>query len=211
MNVLLSLKNDATSMKNIVTLNMIINQTRYLAMSVLATTVLLSGCQPNDSLYVAPSPNNNHVNNHVNNGGNNHVNNDTNKNLNNDSSAVKTDHRTISRCDNDTIIKAFNAQQSDRQVKGCGTIIKALADDNDGSRHQKILVELDGVRPKQTLLLVHNIDLAPRVADVSRGTAISFYGEYVYNEKGGLVHWTHHDPAARHQGGWIESAGVHYD
>ena len=184
-----------------------VKQARYLTVGLFAATILLSGCQPNDSLYVAPSPNNNHVNN----GGNNHVNNDTNKNLNNDSSAVKTDHRTISRCDNDTIIKAFNAQQSDRQVKGCGTIIKALADDNDGSRHQKILVELDGVRPKQTLLLVHNIDLAPRVADVSRGTAISFYGEYVYNEKGGLVHWTHHDPAARHQGGWIESAGVHYD
>lgn len=113
-------------------------------------------------------------------------------------------------CQNDTVISAFKAKQSDRQVKGCGIIIKALPDDNKGSRHQKILVELDGVSPKHTVLLVHNIDLAPRVADVSRGTLLNFYGEYVYNDKGGLVHWTHHDPAARHQGGWIDSNGVRY-
>ncbi|ALF60808.1 hypothetical protein AOC03_07760 [Psychrobacter urativorans] len=108
-------------------------------------------------------------------------------------------------------MQAFTAKQSKRQVKGCGIIIKALPDDNEGSRHQKILIELADVNPKQTLLLVHNIDLAPRVADVAKGTPLSFYGEYVYNEKGGLVHWTHHDPAARHQGGWIESGGVRYE
>ncbi|MBP2279383.1 hypothetical protein H4W00_000196 [Psychrobacter sp. PL19] len=113
-------------------------------------------------------------------------------------------------CQNETLVNAFKAQQSDRQVKGCGIIIKALPDDNDGSRHQKILVELEGVSPKQTVLLVHNIDLAPRVAEVSKGTSLSFYGEYVYNNKGGLVHWTHHDPAARRQGGWIDSNGVRY-
>lgn len=113
-------------------------------------------------------------------------------------------------CQNETVVNAFKAQQSDRQVKGCGIIIKALPDDNEGSRHQKILVALEGVSPQQTVLLVHNIDLAPRVADVSKGTSLSFYGEYVYNSKGGLVHWTHHDPAARHQGGWIDSNGVRY-
>ena len=111
---------------------------------------------------------------------------------------------------NQNIVAAYHAKQSDIQVAGCGTIIKALPDDNEGSRHQKILIELSGVQPKQTLLLVHNIDLAPRVAEVSQGALLSFYGEYVYNDKGGLVHWTHHDPAARHQDGWIESGGVRY-
>lgn len=173
-------------MKNIVTLNTLINQTPYLAASLLAATMLLSGCQPSDSLSSATVQHN-------------------------DSNVVFTDDKNdADGCQNDTVMQAFTAKQSERQVKGCGSIIKALPDDNDGSRHQKILIELAGVHPKQTLLLVHNIDLAPRVADVSRGTAISFYGEYVYNEKGGLVHWTHHDPAARHQGGWIESGGVRY-
>ncbi|SNT71382.1 DUF3465 domain-containing protein [Psychrobacter sp. LV10R520-6] len=142
--------------------NTVINQTQHLAISLLAGIVLLSGCQPSDSLYIDEQ---------------------NNSQFNSDTNA----------CQNDTIISAFKAKQSDRQVKGCATVIKVLPDDDKGSRHQKILVELDGVSPKQTLLLVHNIDLAPRVADVSRGTALSFYGEYVYNDKGGLVHWTHHD------------------
>lgn len=116
-----------------------------------------------------------------------------------------------SSCQNDHVVAAFKVQQSDIQVKGCGTIVKLLPDDNEGSRHQRILIELTGVEPQHTLLLVHNIDLAPPVSGIDRGSPVSFYGEYVYNDKGGLVHWTHHDPAARHQGGWIDSNGVRYE
>ena len=163
-------------------------RTQRLLIGLFAFFVLLSGCQPNDSLPVHAEKTSRQVD----------IVNTTNGNNN------------AKSCQNDTVVKAFRAKQSNRQVQGCGTIIKALADDNEGSRHQKILIELDGVSPKQTLLLVHNIDLAPRVANVSPSTAVSFYGEYVYNDKGGLVHWTHHDPAARHQGGWIESNGVRY-
>ncbi|TXD97009.1 DUF3465 domain-containing protein [Psychrobacter frigidicola] len=163
--------------------NAVVKQARYLTIGLLAASVLLSGCQPNESLSSTISQNN-----------------DINSVVENDNS-----------CQNDTIVKAFKAKLSNRQVNGCGTIIKALPDDNEGSRHQKILIELEGISPKQTLLLVHNIDVAPRVADVTKGTPLNFYGEYIYNDKGGLVHWTHHDPAARHQGGWIESNGVRYD
>ena len=197
-------------MKNIVTFNTLINQTRYVAAGLLAATMLLSGCQPSDSLSSASQHNNDRnavqdTDSDVSGNGNVNANANGNGDVN-----VKVSSDTDG-CQNDTVMQAFTAKQSERQVKGCGTIIKALPDDNEGSRHQKILIELTGVSPKQTLLLVHNIDLAPRVAEVSRGTPISFYGEYVYNEKGGLVHWTHHDPAARHQGGWIESAGIRYE
>ncbi len=165
-----------------------IRQPYFLAASLFSLSVALSGCQPNDTL--APT-----------------VTQDNNGSIN----TVEKDKQAANHCRNDILMQAFQAKQSDRQVQGCGTIIKALLDDNEGSRHQKILIELTDVTPKQTLLLVHNIDLAPRVADVAKGTPISFYGEYVYNDKGGLVHWTHHDPAARHQGGWIDSNGVRYE
>lgn len=164
-----------------------IKPAQFLTPTLLTAAMMLSGCQPNDSLVSSQTA------------------------PNYDTSEVTADVNFAQTCENTSIKQAFTAQQSKRQVKGCGTIIKALPDDNEGSRHQKILVELTGITPKQTLLLVHNIDIAPRVSEVERGQTLSFYGEYIYNDKGGLVHWTHHDPAARHQGGWIESHGVRYE
>jgi hypothetical protein len=74
-----------------------------------------------------------------------------------------------------------------------------LTDDNDGSRHQRIVLQL---RNRATLLIAHNIDLAERVP-AGMGDRIKFRGMYEWNELGGLVHWTHHDPHGIEDGGWI--------
>ena len=84
---------------------------------------------------------------------------------------------------------------------------RILPDDNVGSSHQKFIVQLVS---GQTVLIEHNIDLAPRVDELNVGDVISFSGEYVWNEKGGLIHWTHHDPVGRHQAGWIKYNGRVY-
>jgi hypothetical protein len=65
------------------------------------------------------------------------------------------------------------------------------------------------VSPEQTLLFAHNIDLAPR-ADLNVGDQVMFRGEYIYNPKGGIMHWTHHDPHGKH-GGWIKVNGQTYE
>lgn len=91
-----------------------------------------------------------------------------------------------------------------REVTGRGTVIRLLRDDTDGDRHQRILLRLpDG----GTLLVAHNIDLAPRVAPLAIGDTLDFHGEYVWNDKGGVVHWTHRDPAGRHEAGWLRHDG----
>ena len=82
-----------------------------------------------------------------------------------------------------------------QQVSGTGTVERVLSDDNDGSRHQRFILRLSSGR---TLLIAHNIDLAPRVSSIKVGDTVSFYGEYEPNEKGGVIHWTHHDPQGRH-------------
>ena len=79
------------------------------------------------------------------------------------------------------------------------TVIKNLKDDKKGSQHQKFLVEL---APDITLLVAHNIDLAPR-APVVKGDKIKIKGRYEWNNRGGVVHWTHHDPKGKKEGGWI--------
>jgi hypothetical protein len=94
-----------------------------------------------------------------------------------------------------------------QQVSGSGTVERVLSDDNDGSRHQRFILRLSSGR---TLLIAHNIDLAPRVSSLREGDSVSFYGEYEPNERGGVIHWTHHDPQGRHPAGWLEHNGQRY-
>ena len=62
----------------------------------------------------------------------------------------------------DSIIQnAYDNRQSDIQVQGLGVVTRILPDDLEGSRHQKFILKLG---TGQTLLVSHNIDLAPRVS-----------------------------------------------
>lgn len=102
---------------------------------------------------------------------------------------------------------AYRNRLRHHQVRGQGTVIKLLSDDNKGSRHQRFLLRL---RSDRTLLISHNIDLAPRIESLQPGDTVAFNGEYEWNAKGGLIHWTHHDPQNRHEAGWLRHQGRTY-
>src|SRR3569623_2034850 len=84
------------------------------------------------------------------------------------------------------------------EIAGTGVVIRILRDDDSGDRHQRFLLRTPS---GQTLLVAHNIDIAPRVEPLREGDTVAFKGEYVWNPKGGVVHWTHRDPAGRHPSG----------
>ena len=105
------------------------------------------------------------------------------------------------------IQQAFDRHQSNVQVQSVGRVKAVLADDNEGSRHQKFIL---GLENGLTVLVAHNIDLAPRIKNIQKGDTVEFYGEYEYTEKGGVIHWTHHDPQNRHVGGWLKYEGEIY-
>ena len=108
----------------------------------------------------------------------------------------------------EAIISAFENQRSNIIVQTEVQVIKLLRDDNEGDRHQKMLLRLPS--RDHTLLLTHNIDLAKRVpAEV--GDTLTVRGEYEYSDQGGVVHWTHHDPRGSHSPGWIELRGERYE
>lgn len=106
------------------------------------------------------------------------------------------------------IADLYAKKTSQVQVEDSGVVVKVLSDDSNGSRHQRFLVK---VATGQTLLFAHNIDLAARVENIKVGDLVEFRGEYIYNPKGGIVHWTHHDPQGKHHAGWIKLAGKTYD
>ncbi len=105
------------------------------------------------------------------------------------------------------IEEAFAKRESGFMVTVDARVEKTLRDDLDGSRHQRFLIELGSGR---TLLVAHNIDLADRV-DLAAGDRVRVRGQYEWNDKGGVLHWTHHDPDRRRTGGFIEHDGRHIE
>jgi len=113
----------------------------------------------------------------------------------------------ISNGDNQAVQEAYSQGRSDVQLTARGVVDRLLRDDREGSRHQKFLLRLDN---GLTVLISHNIDLAPRVNSLNQGDAVEVFGEYEWNSKGGVIHWTHHDPNGRHVAGWIKHDGTTY-
>ncbi len=107
----------------------------------------------------------------------------------------------------DQLKHAFENEISNLQVEGSGVVKAILRDDTKGSKHQRIIV---GLPTGQSVLVAHNIDLAPRVENLNKGDAIAFFGEYEWNPRGGVIHWTHHDPRNKHVAGWLKHNGRLY-
>jgi len=103
--------------------------------------------------------------------------------------------------------KALQERAESLQVEGAGKVVRILPDDNDGSRHQRFILRLNS---GQTLMVAHNIDLAPRLASLQIGDSVRFYGEYEWNSQGGVIHWTHSDPQGHHIAGWLKHDGRTY-
>lgn len=109
--------------------------------------------------------------------------------------------------DDSELASAYDNRESNIQVTGSGIVTRILADDTDGIRHQKFILELSS---GQTLLISHNVNLAPRIKTLRKGDTVGFYGEYEWNSRGGVIHWTHHDPGRHHIDGWLKHNGVTY-
>ena len=121
---------------------------------------------------------------------------------------AKADRVYLAASDDERIAQAFQNKLTGILVQSSGKVEKILPDDQETPRHQKFIIRLSS---GQTLLINHNIDLAPRLNDLKPGDTIIFRGEYLWNRYGGAVHWTHHDPQKKHPEGWIEWNGRRYE
>lgn len=123
----------------------------------------------------------------------------------NEQAGVSRNSEIVSSTGSDSVLaSAFKNRTSNFQTQGKGTVAKILKDDTKGSRHQRFIIRLDS---GQSLLVAHNIDLAPRINTLREGDALMFNGEYEWSAKGGVIHWTHHDQSGRHAAGWLKHDG----
>ncbi len=124
------------------------------------------------------------------------------------SDTTNTNNHTSTNADDQRLQTAFENHEENIQVHGKGNVIKLLADDTTGTKHQKFILKLSS---GQTILISHNIDISTKIDILSLHDTVEFYGEYVWNEKGGLVHWTHRDPNGLHIDGYLKHDGVTYN
>ena len=116
-------------------------------------------------------------------------------------------HVSVPGDSSSTPANAIDRGENHRHVEIRGNISRLLPDDTTGIRHQKFLVRLPS---GQTVLVAHNIDISTRVEPIGVGDDITLNGQYEWNPKGGVIHWTHHDPSGHHPDGWIRHGGHTY-
>lgn len=105
------------------------------------------------------------------------------------------------------VLTAQQAGLRNVEVTVTAQIYKVLRDDTVGLPHQRFLIRLvNGT----TVLVAHNTAMAPRVP-LRPGDIVRIHGEYIWNEKGGVIHWTHHSDTPRHEGGWIDWMGQRFE
>ena len=111
--------------------------------------------------------------------------------------------------DNETVRRDFAEHRSNVEVTAAGAVTTILADapGADGT-HQRFILRLTGLT--QTVLVENNVSIGRRVP-IAVGDDVTVHGEYVWNDQGGLIHFTHHDPVHTHEGGWISLRGARYE
>lgn len=105
------------------------------------------------------------------------------------------------------ILQAQAAGARKTELLFTARVRKLLPDDTKGLPHQLFLLQLSN---GTTVKVAHDIKYAPRVP-IQEGDLVTIKGEYIWNSKGGVVHWTHHSDTPRHEGGYIEFAGNRYE
>jgi len=104
------------------------------------------------------------------------------------------------------ILSAQQQRAHNMEVTVTATVRKMLPDDTEGLPHQRFLLELAN---GSTVLVAHNTGEAPRVP-IEAGELVTVHGEFIWNKKGGVLHWTHHCDNGSHEGGYIDYQGKRY-
>lgn len=122
-------------------------------------------------------------------------------------SAERSEPNASQEQTNAALFQAHKQHRHGVQVQGNGVVVRLLSDDLKGSRHQRFILN---VGSNISVLVAHNIDIAPKINRLRVGDKVDFYGEYEWNNKGGVVHWTHRDLRGYHVAGWLRHAQKTY-
>jgi len=114
--------------------------------------------------------------------------------------------------DNLSALHDIQMHRSGDEVTVEGTVAQVLpTTHNQQGRHERFMLDVHtGSGDEQLILVAHNVDIA-RPAPVQLGDDVTVRGQLEMDRGGPVIHWTHHDPRARHAPGFVKVHGVTYD
>lgn len=111
--------------------------------------------------------------------------------------------------DDRAVCDAYSAGRSHVEVVANGTVTRVLGvRPGLESPHEGFLLRL-GSGCTLVVRVEVNTDFTGTIP-LHAGDHVAVKGEYEYYSRGGVIHWTHHDPRGRHENGYVEAAGRSY-
>ncbi len=106
--------------------------------------------------------------------------------------------------DGAAIYDAWRDGRSRVEVTASGSVVRLLGTRIGRSgAHEGFLVHLSGAGARGlTVRVEDNVDLTGPIP-LAPGDAVTVRGEYIYDPRGGLIHYTHRDPRGRHPDGFV--------
>jgi len=106
---------------------------------------------------------------------------------------------------NGAVYDAWRAGRSYVEVTASGSVARVLGTRSGPSGpHEGFLLHLRGSDGHGlTVRVEDNVDLTGQIP-IREGDDVVVRGEYIYDRRGGIIHYTHRDPRGRHPGGYVK-------
>jgi hypothetical protein len=105
---------------------------------------------------------------------------------------------------NGAVYDAWAHHRSRIEVTAAGSVARILGTrEGRSGAHEGFLLHLRGASGRGlTVRVEDNVDLTGPIP-LAPGDDVEVRGEYIYDPRGGLIHYTHTDPRGRHPGGYV--------
>ena len=106
---------------------------------------------------------------------------------------------------NAAVYDAWRAQRSNVEVTASGSVARILGTRlGPSGDHEGFLLHLRGAGGHGlTVRVEDNVDITGPIP-LQSGDDVEVRGEYIFDPRGGIVHYTHHDPRGRHSSGYVK-------
>lgn len=109
--------------------------------------------------------------------------------------------------DDSALVDVMASQRNAYYVEaGNLQVTKILPEDHQGLPHQKWVARTS---TGDSIVVIYNLDMGPKVP-LKVGDHFAVGGQFIWSQRGPLIHWTHDDPRKNRPDGYVYHNGLVY-